>query len=193
LEMKNDELANWLKSELGSTHTYHNHKEDMAWKVTAFYLPSIIGLSYIASSAKWELVGQVVITVGLTILTIAVLSFVSMQYKMRFIAADTVEGLRRAIAKLYDSLSPVSQNDLGVKSDDQWPQFVQHEIDLVSAKSKEMRGWKGFIKSFGYFLIFRWSNIENRIRTEIASYLSIAIISAVAISLIWIVAPSPTA
>jgi hypothetical protein len=35
----------WLQSEINTEHSYHNHKETMAWVVTALYVPEVVGLA----------------------------------------------------------------------------------------------------------------------------------------------------
>ena len=49
---KNDYIK-WLTLEIQVYTSYHNHKETMAWVITALYVPGIIYLGYTAG-AIWR-------------------------------------------------------------------------------------------------------------------------------------------
>lgn len=180
-----NEYANWLRSEIDTHVNYHNHKETMAWTATAFFLPGIIGLAYVANLIPWRVPGHVAFSVLLILLTIAVLGFVSMQHKMRFRAADICDGLRRALARVCAGIPPLLQADLEVEDGKVWPRFVQSGIQSMIDRSNELKTRAKFLRAFLEFFRFKWDRIDNRIRTEIASYSAIIIVASAAFISIW--------
>jgi hypothetical protein len=179
--MPDDVNANyrkWLIEEIDILERYHNHKETMAWTVTAFYIPGIIILCYYAGTAvKLCWITSILVTILISILTYAVLVFANMQFSKRWEADEILIGLRRIMTKLSNGWTP-SQEDRKLKLKTQWPKFVENEID----KAQDPRYLPQALKD-----IFsrRVKTLNPKWKTEIPSYLAIIIAFVIAIALLW--------
>lgn len=185
MKVISNEYEDWLKAEIDIYQRYHNHKETMAWTATAFYLPGIIGLAYAASLVQWGLVGHVVFSVFALLISLAILFFVNMQFRMRWLAADITHGLRRTMARLCAHMPPLSEADIQVEEGKCWPRFVASEIESEIGKSEKLRTPKKYLGAFWHMIRFKWYTPDNRLVTEFASYLAITFVSLIAIFLLW--------
>jgi len=185
MNMNIGEYCTWLRGEIDNYQTYHHHKETMAWTATAFYLPSVIGLAYAASLIPNHSIAPIIFTLLLILLPLLVIGFVSMQFKMRAIAADYTNGLRRVLSRLCSGNPPLSSSEVEVVPDDGFPYFVRCEIQPLLDNTKKLRSWAGYFNAIKLFVQFKWGDIDNRIRTELTSYASIIIVSLIAIAIVW--------
>jgi hypothetical protein len=127
----------WMTTALQYQGEYHNHKETMAWVITALYVPSILTLGFSLSSKSLENWAIIIIFCIAFILTTA---FVLKQLSLRSTAADTCLALTKLIneyCKNPDEFSPCTTFINGK----QWPQFIQSEIDRCKCKGRS-RGTK---------------------------------------------------
>ena len=126
----------WLIQETLRNQTYHNHKETMAWTATAFYVSGIIALGYnIPRMGEcWLLLLVSLLLVGAGHL---VGFFVRFQFRNRWIAADRVAGIIRALGKLYKD---GQQPDMEVENGKLYPKFVEEEIS--KAKDLAEKRWQ---------------------------------------------------
>lgn len=182
-----DRYLNWLDSEIGIQENYHNHKETMAWTATAFYLPAVIVLGYTAAP---EVRGPSCLALAFVIgiLGFVTAMFVNMQFEMRWIADDTIKGLRRARgilsavcdfpAELVKDVPPVSESN----TPQVWPLFIQTEIDKCESK----RSLCKFCDAMWFGFTFRWRKIDPKMRTELASYAVLLIATMIAIGALWV-------
>lgn len=160
----------WLVHEIDISVNYHNHKETMAWLITAFYTSGVIALGYYIG--KISMSGGMKLTLSIVIAIAAYLiwRFANMQFRMRWESKDITDGLRCAAARLCSDLAiPPSEyaiEDCG--GGRRWPLFVKKEITWL----KERRPCKTV-----------WS--DDRGRTEVASYGLIIVASVVALVLLW--------
>lgn len=177
----------WVTSEIQIINTYHDHKEKMAWTATAFYVPAIIILGYavpahLSCIAKWVLTGLIWITLIMTIM------FVSMQFRMRWVAADIEVGLKRINGKLchLEEMSPSFDLSLPEIKENEipsgWPIFVKQELDNCATK----RSWVDIPKAiFNALSLYRWEKIDDRYKTEVASYCVIVFATVIALGSVW--------
>jgi hypothetical protein len=182
-----NKYADWLKAEMDIIDRYHNHKETMAWTATAFYLPAVFGLAYAANHNGLALRGQLAYNAVAVVMTVSVLSFLNMRFKMRWKAADITVGLRRAMARVCAGTMPQSQSDMEVDYEHErdLPRFVQTEIDRESKRSETLRTWKWFVKASLCVLTLRSKTVDNRLKTELPSYITVIVATATAIAKVW--------
>lgn len=176
------EYRKWLLSEIGYETSYHNHKETMAWVITALYIPSIIYIGYTESMVWRGICWERVIVTLITLAGCLVFKFVNMQYRHRWEAADIIKILMRKVAELNNGNEPPQQEEWKIdKKDDCWPNFVQYEIN----KRKEKREiWKYIWKTRQLRCLCEFV-IDDRGKTEIVSYTAIIISSICSILLAW--------
>ena len=184
-----NEYIQWLHSMISNRQSYHNHKETMAWVITALYVPGIITFaSYIRilEQPGW----QIRSTILLIIVTYLVFCFLKMQFDMRWESADTIRILMQRLARLNEYGKLPGQDEWKIdKETNSWPNFIQNKID-ESRKSK--RNCPEALNALLQF--FTWwqckknheEKVDNRWKTELPSYLIIAIATSAAIALIWI-------
>jgi hypothetical protein len=114
--------------------------------------------------------------------------FVNMEFRMRWIAADIDRGLKRIKGKLcqLEEMSPNFNLLLPeIKANEtpaQWPIFVQQELDKCVTK----RFCGDILKAFLRAITFQWEKIDDRLKTELASYCAIAFATVIAVSSLWI-------
>ena len=177
------EYAKWLISEIDFQERYHNHKEAMAWVITALYVPGIIYLGYSihrASIPEWVVFG------GIVFVSYLVGIFVKMQFDMRWEAADVVHILMRHMSDLNRGGELPREDEWVVDNNDVWPYFVRKELDDLK---KERSFWKAFIEFWKVLLCGLWckglwhKEGFNRWKTEIPSYLLIILATLFAVHL----------
>jgi len=176
-----NKYVSFITSQIGYKASYHNHKENMAWVSTAFYIPAIIVLADKADGVcqlygwKWA------ITVVLLLATCLIFKFVCTQFRLRWEAADDVEGLRRAHAYLC-TLTDLSPEDWGeIRCSGQWPPLIQRKVTEI--KEKEPRACR---KALWDWVRLHKDKVDPRWQTEFASYTAIVIATVVAIVRVWV-------
>ena len=174
---RDDRYADWLNDEIGRYGGYHDHKETMAWTATAFYLPAIIGLAYGARAIGLGCPWQIALGAIFPLVAILVLSFLNMQFRMRWKAADVEWGLRRAMALLCARTSPLSPAELEVQEAKHWPKFVEDEIE--GARNRARRKCKEFLPPCRF-------ELDARSQSEITSYSAVLLATAIAIAVLWV-------
>jgi len=179
-----DRILSWLDSEIGHQERYHDHKERMAWTALAFYVPGVLILTN-AVAPDLGFGGRVVGTILLGTLVAAVAMFVNMQFEMRWHAADLSNALRRVRGQVVGGVT-LSAHELEVPDWKDggrvWPRFLDEEVKLCSTD----RSGESFDRAFRNFVDGQWSRIEMRMRSELASYVVLAVTTIVAAAVIWL-------
>jgi len=179
-----NDYRQWLASMINNRQSYHNHKETMAWVITALYVPSIVYLGY-AIKQSWEWVAIVVI--GLVLF--CVWKFVRMQFDMRWKEADIIAVLMQRLAELNGGAKPPIPIEWTIEEKintpitlNIWPKFIQCKINQLKTKRK----CKEAFKALGE-MVFFWrqdpDKDDPRWKTEIPSYILILIATAFSICL----------
>jgi len=186
-----DRIQSWLKSDIPTRTNYHNHKETMAWTAVAFYSPAIIILAYTAGPLLGTYI-KIVLTIGITLLGMATLMFVNMQFEMRWISNDVIVALQRSIVSLVTRKDKQPELDFNLPPIDDkafptWPKFVQEEID----RCKTNRSVKLFGPAIRKFFCFQWQRIDARLRTELASYIVIIVATVISLTCLWVFEKNP--
>jgi hypothetical protein len=135
-----DRYGEWLKAEIEVWEAYHNHKETTAWTATAFFLAA--GGAFVSTVPRLAAEHKDVATVVILLAAAAIWGFVVMQFLRRWSAADTTDGFRAALTKLYQaSSSGVTLNRVLSTADDPYgvPQFVTDEIDKAKHRKRRRR------------------------------------------------------
>ena len=177
----------WMTSEIETISTYHDHKEKMAWTATAFYVPATVILGYTAADHLDD-IAKLVLSVLIVVTSVMTTMFVNMQFRMRWIAADTENGLKRIKGKLcqLQEMSPDFNLSLPESKANeippQWPIFVQQELDKCVTKRLSTDVPKAFLNA----ITFQWKKIDDRLKTELASYCAIVFATVIAVSSLWI-------
>ena len=178
-------LIDWIDKDIDLENRYHNHKEIMAWTATAFFLPAIVLFCYTAGPLVAGSLMRIVIAAVVALLGIVAVLFVNMQFEMRWKANDTIIALMRCRTRL--TLDPGIIQTLpthlsSISPKPYWPQFIEEEIEHCTDK----RPLKLFLKALANLLIFHWTKIDPRLRTEVASYLALFLATFAAIATLWI-------
>jgi hypothetical protein len=177
----------WMTSEIETISTYHDHKEKMAWTATAFYVPASVILGYTAADHLDD-IAKLVLSVLIVVASVMTILFVNMQFRMRWIAADKEKGLKRIKGKLcqLEEMSPSFNLSLSeskaTNKPSQWPIFVQQELDKCVTERFRADIPKAILNT----IIFRWKKIDDRHKTEVASYCAIVFATFIAVSSLWI-------
>lgn len=162
--------------------SYHGHKERMAWTATAVYLSGLVGLVTSGVLAGFAATAErVAFTILLGVLALLIFAFVSMQFWGRWAAADIQEGLIQGAFLATDWSRELAANDLRVAEGDRWPQLVQERVDDQPSRSEEMRN-----AIVGVLAPSKWGDLDNRARSEAASYWALSIATIAVILLAWI-------
>lgn len=139
----NDKYLQWLINELNVRNNYHHHKENMAWVVTALFVPGIIGLSHFVFGGYPEYRPWSIIFIVL--MTICVALFVYKQFERRSDAADTIAVMINIVNKLCINdcyIQTLTQEKLEVEPYDAnkpWPKFIQQEKTKAKGKGRAKR------------------------------------------------------
>lgn len=173
----NANYLKWLVQDIDIYERYHNHKETMAWTVTAFYIPGIIILCYYAGTAELCCIASILVTILISIVTYMVLVFAHMQFSKRWEADEILIGLRRAVTRLSSGWTPLPE-DCVVELKKQWPKFVQDEIE-------ESRDPRCLCQALKDVFSPRVKDLNPKWKTEIPSYVAIIIAFAIALALLW--------
>lgn len=159
----------WLISERTAEATYHNHKENMAWVATYLYVFAVFTVTYYV----WNLEHlQPFYTIISLLVTSCFFLFIYTQFMRRWEAAEKIEGLTKALSGLLST--KISLDESSTKPEDvggaSYPAFVKKEID-GSKKRRRTELGKG--------IPFFW-RLDARLKTELASYLLMAVAVIVA-------------
>ncbi len=152
----------WLIAEIGFQTQYHNHKETMAWVITAFYVPGIvISAEYGQEMApvflipyfKWIIV----------LLAVLAFCFIMTQLYLRRKAAAYTMALMQTVSELYKDSSKVPLGKLATAELKHWP-------ELIEERAKHLK-----------FRARRWTMLT----TDVVTILVFLIASGFAITLVW--------
>lgn len=153
-----ESYGGWLNTELKLFETYQNHKEMMAWTATALFLAG--GIAFVSSVPDFATTNQWLASLLIIFATGALFLFLHMQFKKRWDGADTQEGIRFALTRLY---LPARADELNLEPSKEGPahglpKFVTDEIAKVQLRKprhriecKDLR-WRSELSS--YFLVF---------------------------------------
>lgn len=176
----------WLDSELSLFAEYHNHKETMAWTATAAYL-SVVILAYSAADWPLHLASRLVFSLLIGAVGCVTYIFVSMQFEMRWVAADLCTALRRVKGKLLDpetewtslhrNVPPAELKTTEEKS--QWPAFVADEVRVCATQRQ------GLAEIGRMILHGKLTEINPRRRSELASYFAIAAVTLIGVAAVY--------
>jgi hypothetical protein len=122
----------FLTTALQYQGSYHNHKETMAWVITALYVPSILTLGFSLSKKSLECW---IISIIFGLALILTITFVIKQLQLRSLAADTCLALTRLINEYSKNPSRIPLCTSFQKGK-QWPQFIQDEIEHCKGKGR---------------------------------------------------------
>ncbi len=179
----------WIEAEHKSAETYHDHKEKMAWGATALYVSVIAGADHGRIYAQtWT--GKLFLSMMVIAIGYLVFLYVQMQFQMRWSAADRVDAFRKLRADLLGGKRPLSQSDYQVVAADGqeskpavWPRFIADAIKSCEVPRKgKFRAGVRTIMNPPQFI----ASVLPRLRTELVSYLSLVLITVIAIVIIWV-------
>lgn len=176
-----DRHLEWVLCEIQKYENYHNHKENMAWVATAFFVPSMITFGYFA--AQTSSLFNILASLLVAVVTTLIYFFVNMQFRMRWLAADIQLGLMHFVADVC--CSPITlppSPKFSLDKEGRFPDHVWEYVEKVQ-KSKprcvcqDLRDW------------FRCGDqhrsLDDRWRTELTSYVLVILSAIVAILTIW--------
>ncbi|MFQ6122150.1 MAG: hypothetical protein ACE5LA_03715 [Dehalococcoidales bacterium] len=175
------EYAEWLASGMDHNAGYHNHKETMAWVVTALYVPGIIYLGYLEGQVLRVLGVEILVILFMFLVAFPVLIFVTMQFDMRWHAADAVQAFIERWADLNGGGELPRADEWKIKEGEKWPYVVQRRIDELKARRSVMKG----LESFGNLALLDWKEVDDRWKTELPLYCLIIIATLLAMFLAW--------
>lgn len=164
-----DSYGEWLKTELRLFETYQNHKETMAWTATALFLAG--GAAFVFSVPDFAIANQWPASLCIFLATAALFVFLLMQFKKRWDGADTQEGIRFALARLYLKAEADKLNFEPSEEDPApgLPKFVIDEIAKVKLRKPRRLGRNDL----------RW-------RSELSSYFFVFLVMVVMLFTVWI-------
>jgi hypothetical protein len=117
---------------------YHNHKENMAWIATVFYV-GVIGGSLKLVSACDNCVLKLSACIIVILFSFLIGNFVRQQLESRYNAHCVVRACSICIVNLSDPTDPRFDIPKNVKTcgDSLFPQFLQDEINIQKNKAKD--------------------------------------------------------
>lgn len=118
-----DNVINWINNEIMRNQVYHNHKENMAWVATAFYITGAIILGIHLNNCDNKLIASIVALV----VTGLAMWFVCWQFGKRQVAARRVKGLIKTAISLCKKDYPNLK--WYVKERYLYPIFINDNID----------------------------------------------------------------
>ena len=177
------EYAKWLTSQIDHYGRYHNHKETMAWVVTALYVPGILYLGYNEGGIWRGLCAEIAVIVIMLLAGSFIWLFVNMQFRMRWYASDAVAVCMRCLAKLNSGADPPPPDEWEIEEKDKYcrPKFMKREME-----KEQERDCKEALRKL--FLCCRWSKdeLDDRWKTELPSYIVIFLATLFAMYLaVW--------
>jgi hypothetical protein len=186
--LRAERLLTFASDELEGMISYHNHKETMAWTGTAAYFAIVLLADRAAAFASGTLDRAILTAICIVLFFLAYL-FVDMQFDARWVAADHSAALRRIIAKLLrEGKAPSESLVLPEKpSADSaatvWPAYFTADLQACTSNRRDAlnEGVTLLIKNPASF--FR--DARRRVRSEIASYLTMAVATLIAILRVW--------
>lgn len=131
----------WITNQINAEFEYHNHKETMAWVVTALFIPSVIIFSkeateFIKTSIDhraFEIILELLLLKTILLYLIGAVLFVAKQFNLRAEAADT----NAALIFWANELSmgrDINNNEKEIAQNSKWPEFVKKRTTDVHAK-----------------------------------------------------------
>jgi hypothetical protein len=169
----------WLTGAVETLVQYHNHKENIAWTVTAL---AVAGSALFDPSAYSQ---SRLLTIVVVLATFAILNFVNMQFTMRWYSANAGDAIRRSLAAIAMGKTPVGGCEpvnLGIMGT--YPRFVHPQF--VKTQDESRRTWTKTVWEFLLLpLVWRWGTVDQRWRTEISSYWLILLSGLLLIHRIW--------
>ncbi len=185
----------WVDSELDRREAYHHHKEMMAWTATAAYFV-VVPLAYTSAPYLGNAWMRLAFTVSLVLAVYATAVFVTMQFEMRWQAADMIRGLRRCrglLSRMTDSKffeacdTSIRSREPGSDIESQfWPAFVQDEINACVTRRQPL------LKTLLWLLWPKyWDSVNVRRRSELASYVILLLATTLALLAIWVPSRAP--
>lgn len=167
-----DRYIGWLKSCISNETIYHNHKENMAWLATAFYIPIVVSLGYkIGIDDLYCTIRFIMTFVIIFALMVFLRCFICVQFKERWRSAERGFILKNILVDIIIDESKLKQEfqQMSVVDGAGWHKFLEEEID----------------KQFKH----RYCKFDTRWKTEVATYVMIIGATIVSIFLIWAINP----
>lgn len=164
------ERLNWLRHQIEYYGRYHDHKETMAWVVTAFYLSGIIYLSVnIGHIPQFHYKAvPIVLTIAILLASVSIGIFLDMQFNRRAIANKYVGIFRDELTLLLDN-----------SNGNQWAKAI--EAKLRNEQEKNLKGLAKCLKGKGADSEDPYPRLS-----KYATYIAISSITLLAIALTWI-------
>jgi len=124
----NDEKdTRWLMHEMNCYGTYHDHKENMAWLATAFYVTGIISIAFASRRIIDEhCIRQTISCVFTVVAAMLALCFICWQFRERRMAANNVLNIQRRLVKKGDDYKEL------IKFDDPPTYWMGELLSLVT-------------------------------------------------------------
>jgi hypothetical protein len=186
MEEDNNRYFDWLKHEIEYRGRYHDHKEQMAWLGTAFYLVGILSLAFAARSEHFCSAGQWCITAFFIVATLVFTCFINWQFEKRWDAYLRVLAFNPAMRRILagGELQPQERELRALQhpppDEPLWPSFVAEQLDEQLRQGRGQRRWTRFL-IIPTFVLRRAAPLQSESITYGAVYL--AFIAAV--TLIW--------
>ncbi len=116
-----NDLLQWLVSEIKRSSDYHDHKENMAWVSTVFYMSGTLFLARL----DIDLIryGKILVFILIIVLYLLMLGFLSFQFRNRRIAAKRVQNavdLSLKVLKDNEGALPETQRNVLSELDRQY-------------------------------------------------------------------------
>lgn len=175
----------WLRSEVNVEHSYHNHKEMMAWVATALYVPAVVGLATVVRRSEGCIPTPTIFVVVVSVAAYVLIRFfLNMQFRMRWESADVVAGLMKASVMLLSGEVQLTKGDCQKKrrGNAYWPRFAYDAINSCSRHSGRRLKKAHFRRALGS--ICRTGRLDDRWKTELTSYALVVASTIVAIILV---------
>ena len=179
----------WLQNQLDNVDSYHSQKEIAAWTATAAFIAAVTGLIAAmpqVATDNWQITAGVVL-IGM----ISVLSFLSLQFELRWVSADRDEALMRVMAHIWEHPEDAQRIRLVVDDDAIGFPYVT-DVMAVPVTKKE-RGFLptlvaivrvGLFVTWGKFW-FGGKKLDGRWKTEAATYLLVILTVFVGVGALW--------
>jgi hypothetical protein len=170
----------WVLNEIQKWEIYHNHKETMAWVSTAFYITGVISFSFVLANTIF--MARLLANIGIILTFLLMLVFVNMQFRNRWNSADFQIGLMRYAALLCCNSTTIPKEPNFVLDEaGRYPDHIWKQIDDFRQKHpREQRN--ELLRIF----LTNPLGIDDRWKTEVASYVLIVLATIISIISLWI-------
>jgi hypothetical protein len=184
------DCLHWIEQEQSVMEAYHNHKENMAWGATALYV-GMVAVAHQGRAYAQTCTLSVIESLVIVIAGYLVFLFVQMQFKMRWEAADIIDAFRATRMKLSGWTSDKCQmQDFETEPDNgqngmkgRWPKLIAAAIKSHSLSREDK--FKQALKKIHRPKKFT-REVLARVRSELVSYLSIALVTMISVAIIWV-------